>query len=236
MENRYISSIIPSTSYRVAIIIQYTADPKTMAQSSSLRNVYIVGAQCTGKTTLVNALQEHYGRSKGVETPHIIREVARNVLAKYQFTRDDITTSPSRALQLQEHILEAQCEAEQVALRASSSVWYISDRSGLDPIAYARVFVGEEASKQLLASTAWTDLEERMKDGVVILCEAGCSWLVDDGTRLMPDTLEDWMRVDRAFRDLLEEREIHYHTMSKDLTDLAERVAMVNRWTTNETR
>jgi len=92
-----------------------------MAQPSLSPNVYVVGAQCTGKTTLVNALErfytanndvDHSNSTKTMNGPRFIREIARSVLAKHGFTRGDITTSPSRALQLQRYILEGQHEAE----------------------------------------------------------------------------------------------------------------------------
>jgi nicotinamide riboside kinase len=203
-------------------------------ETAQCRNVYIIGAQCTGKTTLVNNLEEKLDSSgcgqpgKQMSKPIIIREVARAVLREKQFSRDDITNSPSRALQLQKYILEAQVETEKAASKsAHPSPWYICDRSGLDPIAYAHVFVGEEAADDMLTSEAWQELEGRMKAGIVILCEAGCSWLVDDGTRLMPDGMEDWMRVDNAFRKLLAARQIDYTVCSRNLVSLADRVQLV---------
>jgi nicotinamide riboside kinase len=203
-------------------------------EATQCRNVYIIGAQCTGKTTLVNSLEEKFNSSgcgqpgKQMAKPIIIREVARAVLREKQFSRDDITNSPTRALQLQKYILETQVETEKAASKSDHpSPWYICDRSGLDPIAYAHVFVGEEAADDMLASEAWQELERRMKAGIVILCEAGCSWLVDDGTRLMPDGMEDWMRVDNAFRKLLAAREINYTVCSRNLVSLADRVQLV---------
>lgn len=203
-------------------------------EATQHRNVYIIGAQCTGKTTLVNNLEEEFDSSgcgqpgKQMSKPIIIREVARAVLREKKFSRDDITNSPSRALQLQNYILEAQMEAEKAVSKSDHpSPWYICDRSGLDPIAYAHNFVGEDAAEDMLASEAWQELEGRMKAGIVILCEAGCDWLVDDGTRLMPDDMEDWMRVDNTYRKLLAAREIDYIVCSRNLASLADRVQLV---------
>jgi hypothetical protein len=86
--------------------------------------------------------------------------------------------------------------------------------------------VGERAAEELLALTMWGELERRMKTGIVVLCEAGCRWLVDDGTRLMPTDVEDWMIIDTAFRRLLDVRGIRYILLSKEL-DISERVALV---------
>lgn len=198
------------------------------------KNIYIIGAQSTGKTTLVNALEAFYTMDnstnksrKSFPQPFIIREVARTVLKDKGFTREDITTSPSRALQLQKHILNAQREAESAASNDASLPWYICDRSGLDPIVYTQLFVGTKATEDMLASEAWKELEANMRAGIVMLCEAGCGWLIDDGTRLMPDNLEVWMRVDATFRRLLEARAIDYTVISKDMVSLDERVHVV---------
>ncbi|KAF2101258.1 hypothetical protein NA57DRAFT_72700 [Rhizodiscina lignyota] len=192
------------------------------------KNIFVIGAQCTGKSTLVNGLEGHFSQSLSLApSPSIIREVARSVLHKYGFTRDDILNSPERALQLQEKILEAQFEAEGAILDDLTTKWYISDRSGLDPIVYAYLYVSEESAQRLLASPIWTALESNMKGGLVILCEAGCSWLVDDGTRLMPKDDKDWERVDLAFRMLLDMRDIEYILLPRDMKDLERRIEIV---------
>jgi nicotinamide riboside kinase len=177
--------------------------PISCAIYHDMRNTYIIGPQCTGKTTLVNALEKvfrhdtHGASSADPQQPLIIREVARTVLKEKGFIREDITTSPTRALQLQQHILDTKC------------------------------FVGYEAVEELLASKTWLDLEARMKKSIVVLCEAGCHWLVDDGVRLMPNDLEEWTRVEAAFRDLLEKRGISYYIIPKDMADLGTRVRHV---------
>ncbi|KAL1592613.1 hypothetical protein SLS60_011029 [Paraconiothyrium brasiliense] len=208
---------------------------KTAGEAIQYRPLYVIGAQCTGKTTLVDALEKKFGQSEtscstqGVLLkPVIIREVARTVLREKRFNRLDITTSPSRALRLQKHILDAQFAAERAITNLEAPArWYISDRSGLDPIVYAQLFVGEEAASDMLTSEEWRELEQRMKAGIVILCEAGCSWLIDDGTRLMPDGTTEWMRIDDAFRKQLFARGIRYTVVPKDMVSLEERVQLV---------
>ncbi|KAK0741404.1 hypothetical protein B0T18DRAFT_432516 [Schizothecium vesticola] len=77
------------------------------------KNVYIVSAQCTGKTTLVNRLDQHFhDNPPPAGTPAIIKEVARTVLVQHNFTADDITSSQERCLLLQRFILETQTKAE----------------------------------------------------------------------------------------------------------------------------
>ena len=198
-----------------------------------MRNVYIIGAQLTGKTTLINALDAEFNIERNasicnsVQRPTIIREVARTVLRTKGYSREDIISSPARALQLQRDILEAQHEAETVASSESPESWYICDRSGLDPIVYASCYVGAEAVAEMLASDIWLASERRMKVAFVILCEAGCQWLVDDGIRLMPTDPNEWMRMDTTFRSLLDARCIAYTVLPHDLVDLSKRVEYV---------
>lgn len=187
------------------------------------KNIFVIGAQCTGKTTLVDALERHFAQVQAkAHQPTIVREVARTVLQKHNFTRDDIISSPERALQLQQRILEAQFEAETTA-----SNWYICDRSAIDPIVYAFLYASEPSATELFKSSMWGLLERNMKEGLVVVCETGCSWLVDDGTRLMPKDAEDWDRVDAMFRELLEARSIDYLVLPRSVQDLSERVDII---------
>jgi nicotinamide riboside kinase len=193
----------------------------------NMNNIYIIGAQSTGKTTLVNALEAYWEGStceNSSQRPRIVREVARTILETKPSHREDMSTSPTRALQLQQLILTAQHDAETMVCAPNAYTWHICDRSGLDPIVYAKCFFGENAAAEMLASEVWRELENRMKEGLVILCEAGCHWLVDDGLRLMPKNVEEWMRVDAAFRDLLEGQGIDFSVVPKDMVDLHERV------------
>ncbi|KAH7386804.1 AAA domain-containing protein [Phaeosphaeria sp. MPI-PUGE-AT-0046c] len=198
-----------------------------------MSNVYIIGAQSTGKTTLVNALEAQLETERnandciGLQRPSVIREVARTVLKEKKYSREDITASPTRALQLQKDILQAQYEAETVANVENTTSWYMCDRSGLDPVVYTACFVGDEAAAEMLESRIWLELESRMRKGVVILCEAGGQWLIDDGVRLMPTDSREWTRIDTTFRTLLDTRCIAYSILSHDLVDLSKRVEYV---------
>ena len=192
------------------------------------KNIFIVGTSCTGKTTLLKALRDFYHAqcqqpNSQIAEPAVICEVARTVLKQLGYDRQDIATSPERSLMIQRAILDAQHKAE-TSLTEDPASWYISDRSGIDPIFYTRMFVGEDEAEQLLSSPAWKTLEQNMKSGTVLLCEAGCNWLVDDGTRLMPQNGDDWIRFDLAFRKLLQETNIGFTVISKDMVDIADRV------------
>jgi nicotinamide riboside kinase len=206
----------------------------TASNKISMKSIYIIGAQSTGKTTLVNALAKAFqeqlqatGANK--RTPTVIQEIARTIVQREaQFCREEVAATPERALKLQHRILAAQYDAEVTIRHTNTPVpapeWYISDRSGLDPIVYARCLVGKEAAADMLATAAWQELESRMKAGLVILCEASGVWLQDDGLRLMPEDLDEWLRVDASFRDMLEARGIEYYVMSKEMLDIQDRV------------
>ncbi|KAK1834908.1 P-loop containing nucleoside triphosphate hydrolase [Podospora conica] len=194
------------------------------------QNVYIVGAQCTGKTTLVNRLDQHFhGDPPPAGPPAIIKEVARTVLVKHNFTADDITSSQERCLLLQRLILEAQAKAEREVLQAGAAAWFISDRSGVDPIAYASQHVGEGAAEVLMGSSDWLELRERMQGSLIVVCEAGASWLTDDGVRLMPASMEEWKAFHELFCRMLGRMGLEFVVLPSTVVDLGDRVDFVLR-------
>ena len=190
-------------------------------------NIYIIGAQSTGKTTLVTALGKYFAQNldteKLISQPHQLKEVARGVLQKHNFTASDITNSKSRALELQQLIIEAQASAES-ALR---NVWYIADRSALDAVAYARQYVGTAEARNLRTGAAWQEVENKMRAGVVILCEPGEAWLIDDGVRLMPQNYGEWFELHAHFMALLAECGIEHVVLPCSVSHLDERVNVV---------
>ena len=193
-------------------------------------NIYIIGAQCTGKTTLVTALQAHL-RAQVSESsqgqlqslPPIITEVARTVLREHKFKASDITSSPSRALSFQRLILQAQHEAE----TSVTEPWYISDRSGLDPIIYASRYVGSDAAELMTRTELWRDLRERMSRSLIIVCEAGMDWLTDDGVRLMPADKADWTAFHDLFCTFLQEAQLDFAVLPRSMKDIEQRVDFV---------
>ncbi|KAH6675354.1 AAA domain-containing protein [Plectosphaerella plurivora] len=132
---------------------------------ATTKNIYIVGAQCTGKTTLVNALESHFSAQPAHDQPAIVREVARTVLKTHSLAATDIRSSPDSALHMQKLMLHAQVEAERHAMAEAS--WFISDRSAVDPICYALKHVGEDGASQLLATEAWAELRPGLERGLV---------------------------------------------------------------------
>lgn len=189
-----------------------------------------MGAPCTGKTTILRALRQYYATSKDAcnfSQPTYITEVARGMLENLQISRDDITNSPDKCLKLQKAILQAQYHAEHALEDDEGSSWYISDRSGLDPIVFAQLYVGVPAAAELLSSPAWEALEWKMKQSLVVLCESGCSWLTDDGVRLVPPSATAWLRFDQTFKQLFEARGIRYVTVPAKLIHIEARIGLV---------
>ncbi|KAL8743404.1 MAG: hypothetical protein Q9190_004238 [Brigantiaea leucoxantha] len=166
------------------------------------RNIYIVGAQCTGKTTLVNALEQHFTAQQSFQDssygrPLVVKEVARKVLQQHAQVDD--------------------------------SKWFISDRSGIDPIIYAKQYVGEDAANELMNTSTWKMLEKAMRGSLMVVCEAGADWLTDDGVRLMPKDNQSWIELHDLFCESLDLVGLEYVVLSRHVIHLNERVDFVVR-------
>ncbi|KAI0970737.1 AAA domain-containing protein [Xylaria arbuscula] len=234
---------LPQANFLIAIVKRGVFDPSAYyavitlhppsyrIKMTTLPNIYIIGSQCTGKTTLVNAISESlkHHPAASAEPPGFIKEVARSVLKKHGFTREDIRCSQDRALELQTLIIEAQAEAEKSELKTHS--WFISDRSAIDPIVYARKYVGKKAGDALASSAQWTEMRDRMAKSLVILCEARVDWLTDDGVRLMPLDSAEWWKLHTEFGLVLADAGLQYHVLPSQIMDTSERVQFVlARW------
>lgn len=148
-------------------------DPAVLPGPSP-RNIYIIGAQSSGKTTLTAALKLYFEeKSEGAsgamtaQQPHILGEVARQVLQDCHFTGKEVSESQSRALEMQTSILEAQYEAE----NAIKGAWLISDRSGVYAIVYGKCYAGESGAEKLLNTNTWKQLERSLWESLIIVCE-----------------------------------------------------------------
>ncbi|KAG5926767.1 hypothetical protein E4U42_002961 [Claviceps africana] len=174
-------------------------------------NIYIIGAQSTGKTTLVNALAASADHLPPSTRPSIISEVARAVLAKHDFRAHDIRASHQRCSALQMLILKAQHDQEQEALRTNS--WFISDRSGLDPLVYAERHVSPAFARTMMRTPEWQSLRSSLARSLIVVCEPVRGWLVDDGVRLMPADDEDWRDYHRRFCSCLDALGLEYRLL-----------------------
>lgn len=195
-------------------------------------SIYIIGTQGTGKTTIVNKLDRLFCSTPvapPMKKPQIIREVARKVQRIHPIPTESIRSDPSQSLQLQKRIQAAQFKAEREALQRGS--WFISGRSGFDPIVYARRYVGSEAAADMMESVWCVELMERMSASLVVVCESGMGWLQDDGVRLMPEDREDWMQLHNLFCEMLDEAGLMYFVLPAGITDLSGRVEFVlSKW------
>ncbi|KAK8030301.1 hypothetical protein PG990_000035 [Apiospora arundinis] len=174
--------------------------------STPPQNIYIIGAQSTGKSTL--------------------RAPCFGTTASLRATSEP---PPTRALELQRLILAAQAKAENEATSASQPCWLISDRSAIDPVVYAWQYVGPEAALALMESAEWKLMRDRMAESLVVVCEAGVDWLTDDGVRLMPTGREEWAKTHEVFCRVLDVATVRYVVLPCNLRSTEERLAFVLR-------
>ncbi len=77
----------------------------------------------------------------------------------------------------------------------------------------------------------WEELKERMGQSLVVVCEAGADWLIDDGVRLMPEDKADWTALHDLFCSLLRDAGLDYVVLPCEVKDIGERVQFVlDRW------
>ena len=188
-------------------------------------NIYIVGAQCTGKTSLTKWIAQLLEikptcRGSPIPKPQIVGEVAREVLRKGNFTANDITSSEERALELQRRIIIAQSRVEK-----KKTGWFISDRSALDALVYAQRYCSSD--KSLRTMDELYDSLARLRNAVVILCEPVEAWLVDDGVRLMPENAADWLDLHHRFRENLAAFNVDFHILPRHILYLDDRARFV---------
>lgn len=199
-----------------------------MYPQHTLRNVYIIGAQSTGKTTLLNALRVHYSKP-GIsehDAPEFIEETARIVFKQqgFAFAAVDTRSNFDKYLEIQRMILKTQLEAEDEALRRGR--WFISDRSGIDCLIYASKYVGKEGAEALAQTHEMERLKARMEESRIIVCEPVADWLEDDGTghRPIPELKENWLAVHGEFCKLLDGLGWKYDILPSSIMSLEERV------------
>lgn len=189
-----------------------------------MRTVYVIGAHCTGKTTLVAAVGSWLQQNMPQIAFAQIQETARSVLQSHRFTRDDVRAGGERCLLLQKLILQSQWETER---RYQGVDLVVSDRSGIDPLVYARMHCGDDAVREMVDSDVWLELRSSMRTGTVIVCEPVEGWLFDDGTRLMPQDHEEWMATHALFCETLRQHQIPYIILAACVTESDKRVEFV---------
>lgn len=191
-------------------------------------SIYIIGAQCTGKTTLVEAVEEYLGKEESQPSFTVIKELARGILETASVNRDDIRAGSQKARHFQSLVLEGQFEQE---FDSHARGLILSDRSGIDPIAYATLYCSREAGKELCDKPIWVWLRSRMQGSLVVLCEPVTAWLFDDGTRLMPKDDDEWFELHKVFMELLQESNIAFEVLPATCYSKEERMAFVlEKW------
>ena len=187
-------------------------------------SIYIIGAQCTGKTTLTLALEQYFS-TKAELSPSVITEIARGLLKEYRITREEIRKNPEESAEFQNVIMEAQLRQE----KSSQASFQLSDRSGLDPIVYAQRYGSGGAADDMMNSPTWAELKVRLASSVIVVCEPRQEWLTDDGTRLMPLDWGDWLETHRVFCSLLDRCGLRYSVLPATIHVLSERIDFVLR-------
>lgn len=195
-----------------------------------METIYIVGAQCTGKTTLSKALAECIAHRFPQIKCKLLCETARTTLQLHNFSREDVRGGGERCLLLQKLIMDSQLERETAAQQDSWDV-VISDRSGFDPLVYAHMYCESDLVERLTTGKSWKVLRSMMKGSVVVVCEPVQDWLVDDGTRLVPESGDEWTRTHELFCELLNKHGVPYEVLPSSLRSLEDRVEFVLRQT-----
>lgn len=188
--------------------------------------IYVIGAQCTGKTTLVEAICAWLAQNKPQTSVGVIRETARMTLQSHKFTREDIRPGGARCLQLQKLIMNGQEQAEQ-NIMSQNLDFVVADRSGIDPLVYAQMYCGDAATQEMIECGTWKELKSHMKKGTVIICEPVQQWLTDDNVRLMPRDQEEWDLMHQTFCTILDQQQLNYTILPRSVLALEERVKFV---------
>lgn len=134
---------------------------------------------------------------------------------------------------MQRTILKAQLERELEARNVASSSEariVLSDRSAIDPIAYAILTATNEKDERqrkqyLVDSPEFQTALRWYQEGMFILFKPVPEWLVDDGVRSMD---ERGQNLD-VFRGILRELKIPFVELGEEIKDLQSRVAFAKR-------
>ena len=130
---------------------------------------------------------------------------------------------------MQRTILKAQLEQEQIARSvAGGSVVRVvlSDRSAIDPVAYAFLTAAneEDARERMRVLVDTPEFQTALhwyREGTFILFKPVPEWLVDDGVRTMDEQAQNI----EVFRNILKELGIPYTELGEEMKDLQARVA-----------
>ena len=134
---------------------------------------------------------------------------------------------------MQRMIMRAQLGQEEVARSVAGVAtvqMVLSDRSAVDPVAYAVLTAANEDNARermrvLVDTPEFQTALRRYREGTFVLFKPVPEWVVDDGVRSM----EKQDRTLEAFRRILEELGIPYVELGEEIKDLRARVAFAMR-------
>jgi len=191
------------------------------SQIQLTRNVYIIGPQSTGKTTLVNALVERF---RG-DVP-VIQEIARHVMKEKGYSRIDVdSTDSERRFAMQNDIFHAQLEKEDSYLQSGTT--FVSDRSAIDPLVYLMHYSGTKMLDKVTSRVEWQKVRERYgdaKESLVVLLLPVEEFLIDDDIRYMAKSVHDWHSLAVSFQRFLHEQDIAAIEFGEESRDIGDRV------------
>eukprot|EP01130_Rhizamoeba_saxonica_P007674 TRINITY_DN310_c0_g2_i3.p1 TRINITY_DN310_c0_g2~~TRINITY_DN310_c0_g2_i3.p1 ORF type:complete len:645 (+),score=105.68 TRINITY_DN310_c0_g2_i3:1230-3164(+) len=164
--------------------------------------MYIIGAHCVGKTTLLNYFVNQQPRQV-----HHIKEVARNLLSKSKINKKDLQDDDV-FFSFQQQLFERQNICEKERMHRS----FVSDRCCLDPLVYTRE--KSEEKYNLFCEKNKAQLEQikdryRKQNTHLVIIKPNPNIVKDDGVRLNAD-IEHMNQVHECYTDTLEELGIEY--------------------------
>ena len=193
------------------------------------RRVFLCGVHSVGKTTLLRQLSLMLDTESFLPPGMPVRyesEVARSVLVEMGLQKRDLNpqTRPDTFEELQNQILLKQRAVEERNNRSGSCFCFL-DR-GIDPLVYARFYLGEEAYRRLLAKPHAQENVALCRDesSLVFVISPKPECIEHDGTRITPVLKEMNDFTDVMIRTL-DEMKIRFVLI--DVLDLTERVKIV---------
>lgn len=166
--------------------------------SQAVRRVAIIGASCTGKSSLFNALSGIYQNDKRIG---FVSEAARDYFIEHGMPS---TFSFEIQRAIQEH-------AKQREISAASGVQVvISDSSVMEPIFYTQLGGDSAGARRLEAS-----VRDWMRGYELLMCDPADILFEHDGLRSEDEGFRD--QLHGTYQDFLEARAMPYTMISGDL-------------------
>lgn len=205
--------------------------------------IYIIGAQFTGKTSLVEGLMKALRVQYANTAVHLVGPAYETLIKHGYYKGDDFRRGDQASLdfhrdtlfqqQVAERMTESEVKAAQDvsnALDKKTGSIIVCDGSGLDPMVYAQQFCGKAPALEYLEGKCWHNTISRMRKGVVVVCTPVVEWLFDNGSRSMPQDDQEWFATHDHFLRLLKENEIAYNILPSYVKEHNDRVVLVMRW------